>query len=79
MNFKKFQVKLIDLHDKFQQVERTIEVSGVHSEYAAELHALQQFKGLKVNRDLSMSPFVPNGKVKVVSVKLVEDIASKEF
>lgn len=78
MTAKRYEIKVTDLHDKFQKVERTVIVDGVWSEYAAELHALATLKGLRTNRELG-SPYVPNGKIKVKSVKEVKGIAEKEF
>jgi hypothetical protein len=75
----RYEVKLIDGRDKRMPMERRIEVDGVYSEHVAELHALQEFKGLKRNLDSTGSPFVPNGKVKILSVKEIESIATKEY
>lgn len=72
MTGKRFSVSVVDLHDKFQKVERTVIVDGVWSEYVAELHALATLKGLRTNRELG-SPYVPNGKIKVVNIKSLEN------
>ena len=67
----RFIVNAIDMHNRYNNVNRTIVVDGVYSAHSAELHVLQSLKGLKKNDKFGGSPFIPNGLVGIVSV--VED------
>lgn len=67
---KKFKVNVL-VESKYNPTERSLIVETDTKELA-ERFALSEFKGLKRSRDL-MGIYVPNGKVKILSVEEVKN------